>query len=109
MKSKSQVLKYVGQRTNIFTTTALLAANDGVYMNTGWVRAKPLSLLPGQCLLYHYDDKGDAYSVRKGRILKVKYQSSLIPCNSGIDRLISFMAVIYVYLEPDTKQDTTLV
>ena len=109
MKSKALVPKYVGQRTNIFTTTAQLAANDGVYMNTGWIKAKPLSLLPGQCLLYHYDDKGDDYAVRKGRILKVKYQSSLIPCNSGGERLISFMGIIYAYLEPDVQQDTTLV
>lgn len=109
MKSKAQVLKYVGQRTNIFTTTAQLAANDGVYMNTGWVRAKPLALLPGQCVLYHYDDKGDDYTVRKGRVLKVAYHSSLLPCNSGTDRLISFMSVIYIYLEPDIQQDTSLV
>lgn len=109
MKSKAQVLKYVGQRTNIFTTTTQLAANDGVYMNTGWVRAKPMSLLPGQCILYHYDDKGDDYTVRKGRILKVAYNSKLEPCNDGAERLISFMSVIYVYLEPDTQQNKDLV
>lgn len=109
MRSKAQVLKYVGQRSNIFTTTTQLAANDGVYMNTGWVRAKPMSLLPGQCVLYHYDDKGDDYTVRKGRILKVSYNSKLEQCNSGTDRLISFMAVIYAYLEPDTQQNKDLV
>lgn len=109
MRSKAQVLKYVGQRSNIFTTTTQLAANDGVYMNTGWVRAKPMSLLPGQCVLYHYDDKGDDYTVRKGRILKVSYNSKLEQCNSGTDRLISFMSVIYIYLEPDTQQNKDLV
>lgn len=109
MRSKAQVLKYVGQRSNIFTTTTQLAANDGVYMNTGWVRAKPMALLPGQCVLYHYDDKGDDYTVRKGRILKVSYNSKLEQCNSGTDRLISFMAVIYAYLEPDTQQNKDLV
>ena len=109
MRSKAQVLKYVGQRSNIFTTTTQLAANDGVYMNTGWVRAKPMALLPGQCVLYHYDDKGDDYTVRKGRILKVSYNSKLEQCNSGTDRLISFMSVIYIYLEPDTQQNKDLV
>lgn len=109
VQSKSQVLKYVGQRTNLYTSTTSIAAYNSVYMSTGWVHARPLSLLPGQCLLYHYDDKNEDYSVKKGRILGVVYHSMLHPCNTGEDVLLTFNSVIRACLEPDIQQDTTLV
>ena len=108
VQSNSQVLKYVGQRTNLYTTTASIAAYNSVYMSTGWVHAKPLSILPGQCLLYHYDDKDENYSVKKGRILGVIYHSMLHPCNTGEDPLVTFNSVIRACLEPDVQQDTSL-
>ena len=103
--SASQVLKYTGQQTNIFKTTTQMAAYDAVYMNAGWVRSKPLSLLPGQIVLYHFDDKHETYTVRKGRLLKVNYKSKLEKSATGIDKLVSFMSTMYVYLEPDVQQD----
>ena len=107
MSDKSQILKYTGQQTNIFNTTEQMAAYDGVYMNAGWVRSKPLSLLPGQIVLYHYDDKHDDYTVRRGRLLKADYKSTIEKAGTGVEKILSFMTTLYVYLEPDIQQDTT--
>lgn len=103
--SNSQVLKYSGERSNIYNSTAEMSAYNGTYMNTGWVRAKPCSILPGQSVVYHYDDTNDEFAVLTGRVLAVTYGSQILPSPKGSEILLTFMSVIYMFLELNPKYD----
>ena len=109
VSEKSQVLKYEGMHSNIYLSTSEMAAYDGVYMNMGWANAKPFSILPGQGIQYHYDDKNDNFAVKNGRILKASYTSVMRASGNGESNIISFMCTLYAFLDPDVQQDTTLV
>ena len=100
----SQIMKFSGVRTNIYNSTSEMSAYNGVYLNTGWVRSKPCAILPGQSVIYHYDDVDDEFSIKHGRVMGVTYNSELLPSSTGTDVLITFMSVIYVFLEPKKKE-----
>lgn len=102
--SDMQNLKFKGERTNIYSSTSEMAMIDGTMLSTGWMRATPRLLKPGQSALYHYDAKAGEYKTQKGRMFRVFYGGTLHTSESE-KPWISFNASIEVKLEADQKSD----
>ena len=111
MNTDSQILKFSGERSNIYNSTSEMSAYNGIYLNTGWVRAEPCAISPGQPAIYHFDATDDDFITLHGRIMGVTYNSQILPSTAGSEILLTFMSTIYLFLElnpkrNDKKEDT---
>lgn len=106
MNSKSQNLKYVGQRSNIYQSTSEMAANNGSLLACAWAQAVPKAIAPGKIISYQYDDTDMKFSAQRGRVLSVSYTSNKQPqLNNGVFWL-TFMAKISAFIDPEKSDDS---
>ena len=105
MNSKSQNIKFVGQRSNIYQSTSEMAANDGSILGCGWNHAMPKSIKPGQVITYQYDDTGAIFTTQKGRILTAEYKSQIYPSDKKGVFWIGFNCSLTMFLDPEKKAD----
>lgn len=104
MNGSMQNMHYQGERSNIYVSTSKMAAYDGTLLRTGWLKAIPRLLKPGQNICYHFDETGSDYKVQDGRILRVVYTGKL-HSGSVNETWMTFSANIEAKLDPDFKSE----
>lgn len=100
--SNMQNVRYAGERTNIYSSTAALAEINGTTLFTGWNKAVPWLIVPGQNVTFHFDSTEAGYRTQKGRIQRIFFGSSSISDASN-EPNIAFVATLEVFLEPDQQ------
>lgn len=103
--SKSQNLKFDGQRSNIYVSTSEMAMSNGSIMTCGWNSAYPMFIRPGQIISYEYDDQNGTFTSQKGRIMSCAYLSSLSPGKDASVPLIKFSCQMQMFLDPEKTAD----
>lgn len=98
----TQNMNYTGETSNQYNATSILESTNGAMLSTGWPRAEPRLLKPGQTVLYHYDAKGGVYKTRKGRLQGVGY-SGIAQDSKLLKPWLVFNASLVVRLEPELK------
>jgi len=101
MNSKSQNVKFDGTRSNIYVSTTEMAMYNGSVMNVGWVNSIPRAILPGQIVKYCYDDNGDIFSSKKGRVLKTSYSSHELEFRIDGQACFNFFSEIDLFMDPE--------
>ena len=104
IQSDIQNVSYRGERTNVYSSTSEMAMINATRMKTGWVRAYPRIIKPGQNVLYHFDAKMGLYKTQKGRILRVFYAGNVHPSDSN-KPWVSFNANMEIHLEADKQSE----
>ena len=105
VSSTSSNFKYVGQRSNIYQSTAEMSANNGSMLSCGWGMALPKAIKPGQVVTYQYDDANMRFTAQNGRILRVQYTSTTQPMQKSGTFMLTFSAALGVFLDPDKITD----
>lgn len=99
-----QHVSYRGERTNVFESTSEMAMVNGTLMTTGWLRAYPRLIKPGQNVLYHFDAKRSLYKTQKGRILRAFYAGNVHTSETN-KPWVSFNANLEIHLEADKQSE----
>lgn len=105
MNSKSQNVKFDGTRSNIYVSTSEMAMYNGSVMKVGWKNAIPRAILPGQTVRYCYDDNGDIFSSKKGRVLSTMYSSHELEFRIAGQKCFNFTSEIALFMDPEKDLD----
>lgn len=101
MNSKSQNVKFDGTRSNIYVSTSEMAMYNGAVMKAGWINSIPRAILPGQTVRYCYDDNGNIFSSKKGRVLSVSYSSHELEYRIEGQKCFNFISEINMFMDPE--------
>lgn len=110
-KTNAQIYKFDGYTNNVFKETTKMFAANSTVMRLGWAMAEPKLLKPGQLVMYHYDNDGGDYQVKRGRVLSAVYNAAFVNLPDGTNFGMTFGCELNLFLEPDTVTngaDTTI-